>query len=190
MLTTMLVASTRANRTLHQHLLGGWAIALAFRREAFASLDAACTAATTLAPSRRFRVNGALLDELLLVTRLAHLLQTNLRAEPCEKLYTTDASSGGAGGCTASISCEDWLALYHLAEEKGEHVRLDWKGEEPPSNTHDGRAAAALITMKLKWTTMFPHRLSKGKHIKLLELENLQADHTCGSWCWWIHEWF
>ena len=26
-------------------------------------------------------------------------------------------------------SLDDWLALYDLAEEKGEHVRLDWKVE-------------------------------------------------------------
>ena len=28
---------------------------------------------------------------------------------------------------------EAWLALYDLHKEKGEHVRLDWTGEEPPS---------------------------------------------------------
>ena len=73
-------------------------------------------------------MNGALLDELLLVTRLAPLLQTDLIAEPCEKLCATDASPYGAGGCAASITQEDWLALYGLAEDKGEHFRLDWKG--------------------------------------------------------------
>ena len=40
---------------------------------------------------------------------------------------------------------EDWLALYDLAEEQGKQVRLDWKGEEPPSNMQDVRAAAALL---------------------------------------------
>ena len=64
-----------------------------------------------------------------LVTGLSPLLETNLRAEPSEKLYATDASPDGAGGCAASITQEDWLALYDLAEKKGEHVRLDWKGE-------------------------------------------------------------
>ena len=66
--------------------------ALAFRQEVFASLDVSYTAAATLSPSRRCRVNGALLDERLLVTGLAPSLQMNLRAEPCEKLYATDAS--------------------------------------------------------------------------------------------------
>ena len=148
MIITMLVASTGVNRTLFQRLLGGWA---------FACLDATYTAAATQAPSRRCRVSGALLDELLLVTGLALLLETNLRAEPCEKLHATDASPDGAGGCAASIT----QALYDLAEDKGEHVRLDWKGEVPPSNMHDGRAAAAPITMELHWTTMFSYQFSR-----------------------------
>ena len=44
-----------------------------------------------------------------------------------------------------------------FGRKEGEHVCLDWKGEEPPSNMHDGRAAAAPMTMKLSWTTMFSH---------------------------------
>ena len=72
MLITMLVAAVGVNRTLLQRLLGGWAF-LAFRREVFAA---------TLPPSRRCRVNGSLLDELLLITGPASLLQTILRAEP------------------------------------------------------------------------------------------------------------
>ena len=115
------------------------------------------------------RASGAPPDELLLVTGLAPLLETNLRAEPCEKLCATDASPGGAGGCAASITQDSWLALYNLAEEKGEHLHLDWKGEEPPSNMHDGHAAAAPLAMKLYWTTMFSYRFSEGKQIKLLE---------------------
>ena len=101
--------------------------------------------------------------ELLLVTGLAPLLETNLRAELCEKLYATDASPDGAGGCDASITQEDLLALCDLVEEKGgEHVRFAWKGEEPPSNMHDVRAAAAPLALKLKRTTMFSDGFSKG----------------------------
>ena len=160
MLITMLMSAVGVNRTLLR-LLGGWAFALALRREVFASLDVSHTAATSLPPSRRCGLNGALLDEFLLVTELAPLLETHLRAEPCETLYATDASPSGAGGCFASITREDWLALYDLAEEKGEHVRLDWKGEEPPSNMHDVRAAAAPLALSLKWTALFSYRSSQ-----------------------------
>ena len=109
MLVTMLISALVVDRTLLRRLLGGWAFALAFRREVFASLDVCYTAATSLPPSGRCRVTGALLDELLLVT--------NLR--PCETPYATDASPGGAGGCFASITGEGWLALHVLVEERG-----------------------------------------------------------------------
>ena len=82
---TMLISAVGVNRTLLQRLLGGWAFAIAFRRKVFATHDVSCTAATTLPPSRRCRVNGALLDDLLLVTGLALLLETNFSppAETC-----------------------------------------------------------------------------------------------------------
>ena len=38
---------------------------------------------------------------------------------------------------------------------------------------HDGRAAAALLALKLEWTTLFSYRFLTGKHINLLELESL-----------------
>ena len=68
-------------------------------------------------------------------------------------------SPSGAGGCFASITREDWLVLK--AEEKGEHVRLDWKGEEPPPHH------------LLNWTTLFSYRFFASKHINILELESL-----------------
>ena len=158
--------------------MGGWAFALVFRRVVFASLDVSCTAAATLPPSRRCRVNGALLDELLLVTGLAPLLQTNWRAGPCEQLYATDAPPSGAGGCVAPITQEAWLALYDLAEEKGEHVHLDWIGEEPRSNMRDGRAAAPLV-LELNWATMFSYRYFEVKHVKSVGTQELdQPGHT------------
>ena len=61
MLTTMLIAAVDVNAL---GTLG-------------ASLDVSHIAAATLPPCRRCQVKGALLDELLLVTGLAALLQTN-----------------------------------------------------------------------------------------------------------------
>ena len=109
-----------------QRLAVGWAFALAFRREVVASLDVSYTAATSLPPTRRCRVNGALLDELVFVTGLAPLLETNLRAEPRERLYATDASPNGACCCVGPITWEAWLTLY--AGTKG--TTRDWVGKE------------------------------------------------------------
>ena len=106
---------------------------------------------------------------------MAHVFcidETNLRAEACETLYASDASPSGAGGCFASTTREDWLGLYDLVEEKGELVRFDWKGEEPPSNMHDVLAAAAPLALKLKWPTLFSYCFFACKHINLLGLES------------------
>ena len=155
MLVTILISAMGVNRTFLRRLLGGWAFALAFRREASASPYVSHIAATSLPPSRRCRLNGALLDELPLVTGLAPLLETNLRAKPNETLHATDASPSGAGGCFASTTrgggsgggggslCTIW------PRRKGWRFRLDWKGEEPPSNMHDVRAAAAPLALNL-----------------------------------------
>ena len=144
------------NRTLLHRL----SLAIAFRRKSIRQrrrvLHCSCHSA-----SKQTMSQGLLL-----------LLQTNLRTEPWEKLYATDASPSGAGGCVAPTTRGAWLAFYDLTEEKGEDVRLDWKGEEP-SNMHDGRGAGASLALKLNWATMFSHRFFEGKHINLSELESL-----------------
>ena len=134
-LTTMMVAAVGVHRTLLHRLLGGCAFALAFQREVFASFDVSYSAAVTLLPSRRCRVSGALLDELLLVIGLAPLLRTNLhlRVALAAALRPSYRRPGSL--------------LHDLAEEQGKRVRLDWKGEEPPSNT----LAAKMITEFSPW---------------------------------------
>ena len=63
----------------------------------------------------------------------------SLRAEPCGKLYATDAFPSGAG------TLDPRPVLYAWTEEKG---------EEPPSNMHDGRPAAALLGLGLEWVEL------------------------------------
>ena len=63
MLITMPSAAVGANWALLRRLLGERAFAFACRREEFASIDVSNIAAATLAPCRRCRLIGALLDE-------------------------------------------------------------------------------------------------------------------------------
>ena len=156
--------------TLRAHEEGAMrAFALAFMREVFASPDVSHVAGATLAPCRRCQVKGAELDELLLVTGLALLLQEK---SPCETLrealHATDASPSGAGGCVAPMTQEAWLSLYDFAEEKGEHVRLDWRDEDTPNSVHDGRAAAVPLALDLDWVTMFAKSLCSAKRMHIV----------------------
>ena len=117
MLITMLVAADGVSRTLLRRLLGGWAFALALRREAFASLDVSYTAAAILPPSRRCRVNGTLRASTC--HWACSLVATELTSGTLQKkkLYDTDASPSGDGGCVAPVTQEAWLSLHDLAEE-------------------------------------------------------------------------
>ena len=128
MLITMLIAAVGANRTLLQRLLGLCALALAFRRDVFASLDVSHTAAATLPPSRRCQANGSLLDELL--QGLLLCCKRICGRNPATKLCAADASPSGAGGCVAPVTQEAWLALNDAPrlERRGtteQHAR--WK---------------------------------------------------------------
>ena len=137
MLITMLVAAVGVHRTLRRRVPGGWVFAIAFRREAFGSPDVSYTAAATLPPSRRCRVNGALHDELLLVTGLAPVFQTNLRAEPCEALCASDASPSGTGG----------LRCARHTGSLARPVRLGWRQENTCAWMGKAKNRRATCTM-------------------------------------------
>ena len=66
MLTTVFIAAGGVSRTLLQPLLGGWAFALASRRELIACLDVSNVAAAGPLLRALRQVNGALLDVLWL----------------------------------------------------------------------------------------------------------------------------
>ena len=95
-----------------------------------------------------------------------------------------------------AVTWQVWRVLYDLAEEEGEHVRLNRKREEPPSNMHDGRAAAAPLVLGLNCATMFSYRFFEGKHLHLLELESLISllrrvtREGCRHGGSWIRAWF
>ena len=86
---------------------------------------------------------------------------------PCEKLYATEASPDGAGGCAASTQ-GDWLALYDLAEEKESTFALI------------GRAKRHRVTCMMDVQ-------------RLPDCDEVKLDHDVvhvGFWHWWIHGFF
>ena len=151
------VSLSGANRTFLQHLLGRWA---------FACLDVAYSAAVSREWSRGGRASPNHRTRSFAGTEpesrtLREVLRCRCLTKWCWRVRRV-RHPGRLAPC-----------LYDLAAEKGEHLRLDWKGEEPQSKMRDGHAAAAPIDMKLRWTTMFSHRFSNYKHVNLLELGSL-----------------
>ena len=170
--SSMLATVTGAARGLSgrdvRRLLGLWVCTLSFRREALSVLDVAFVAAECFPPRRRCAVEGALLEELLVTTFLAPLLDADLRAQPHLHLFSTDASPSGAGACSTPVSLELWTLLYDYSEEKGCSVRLDWEtGSMLP------RVAVAGLVVDLAWVERFSYRFRHPQQINLLELEAL-----------------
>ena len=131
------------------------------------------TAATTLPPSGRCWVNGAYLDGLVIVTGLAPYVANELASGTLRKSsMRTPMRRRWRLRCAHHIR---GLArpVRFGPRETGSHERLDWKGEEPLSNMHDGRATTAPLALKIYWTTMFSDRPFNGKLINLLEPESL-----------------
>ena len=88
-----------------RRLLGIRVYALSFRREALSILDVAFVAAECFPPLSRCAIEGASLDELLVSTFFAPLLDADLRDQPHLHLFATDASPSG-GACSTLVSLE------------------------------------------------------------------------------------
>ena len=144
------------------------------RRLAYAHHDAGCCCRgksnTLPTPPRRVARSICLPRRGLLCSRVSGSKQTVHRTRSFvgdelegrknpARSSTLQASPEGAGGCAASHA--GGLGRPVRFGRRNGRARLDWKGEEPPSNMHDGRAAASPIAMKLSWMMLFSYRFSR-----------------------------
>ena len=57
--------------------------------------------------------------------------------------------------CMATITESRWIEQYEFEEGRGEHVRLDWPADQPPTEVTDQRAVAARLTAEFAWRPAF-----------------------------------
>ena len=145
-------------RTSLQQLLGAWNFPLSFRREALCCVNVAFFAARTLPTRRPIPPTDTLLDDMLFVCGIAPLLQADLRAPPRLELFATDASPSRAGACVAPVTDDWWRTLHNLAEEHGEHVRLNWGSSPPPLELTSSRCACAALVTPADWSVLFGYQ--------------------------------
>ena len=144
--------------------------ALSRRRGALSAF----VAAECFPPRRRCAIEGALLDEFLVCTFFALLLDADFRAHPHLHLFATDATPAGAGACSTPVSLQLWTLLFNSSEEKGCSARLDGTaGSMLPPKFRDSRAAVDGLEVDLPWVESFSYRFRHSQHINLLELEAL-----------------
>ena len=89
---------------LLQTLLGSWIHVLMFRRPALCVLNAVFADAARMPATQIMRLSRNSRNELLCVSLLGPLLQTDLRASWCPKVFMMDASPSGAGLCEADAT--------------------------------------------------------------------------------------
>ena len=66
-----------------------------------------------------FRLSHEARQELLLLVLSGPFMVTDLRAEPLERIYATDASGFAAGACQSRISKAACLELIRHADHRG-----------------------------------------------------------------------
>ena len=74
------------------------------------------------------------------------------------------------GACIAKVTPDLWHSLYRIAEERGEHVRLDWGPAPPPPSFISTHSSAAALLTPAAWTEFFAYRFRTNDHINVLEL--------------------
>ena len=147
-----------------RRLLGLWVSELSFRREALSILDVAFVASECFPPRRRYAVEGASFDELLVTIFLVPLLRLSGPAAPSP---LCDRRQSSRRRC---------LFVFGALEEKDCSARLDWDtGSMPPPEFRDSRAAVAGLLVYLPWVESFSYRFRHPQHVNFLEVETLTS---------------
>ena len=130
LLTLMLCTGEVARRgwatpKLLSMLLGCWIHALMFRRPAMCVLDASFAEAAKHPATHLRRLPRQVRNELLAVSVLGPLLQTDLRVSWCPELFCMDASPTGSGLCSAPSTEAAVRELWRLSEQRGFYTKLE-----------------------------------------------------------------
>ena len=109
-------------------------------------------------------------DEILFAALLLPFAEADVRAPVSRVISATDATVERAGSCTTRVPPKHADLLFSRAEERGEHVRLDWHEHElvwqpcdlaPPSEDLDSLVRA------LPWETTRGYRFTQIAHINI-----------------------
>ena len=125
-LTLRLVRIGWSTKHLLEMLVGSWIFILLFRRPLLSILnDVFHEGDTARNRHEAFRLSVGARQELILVAMWAPFAFSNLRAQPLDQIFCTDASLHGAGVCAASFSRSATLEVARVAEQKGFYTRVD-----------------------------------------------------------------
>ena len=125
-LTLQLVKIGWATKNLMEVIIGSWIFVLLFRRPLLALFnDVFHEGEGCKSRHEIFKLSSGALQELMLVALWSPFAFTNLRAQPLDQIFCSDASLHGGGVCSAQFSREGTLELGRIAEQKGFYTRVD-----------------------------------------------------------------
>eukprot|EP00438_Fugacium_kawagutii_P000101 Skav218715 [mRNA] locus=scaffold1346:664540:668773:+ [translate_table: standard] len=125
-ITLRLVSIGWASRHILETVIGCWIFILLFRRPLLSILNDVFHEGSGFSDRELlFQLSTGAKQELLLLAIWAPFAFTNLRAQPLDKLFCSDASLHGGGVCSASFSGAATLDLCRIAEQKGFYTRVD-----------------------------------------------------------------
>ncbi|CAE7560174.1 SUF4 [Symbiodinium sp. CCMP2592] len=145
-LTFQLIVLGVCSKSLLQCILGCWVFVTMFRRPAMSLLGQVYHDFRGREDDEVFRLSMEAKQELLQLIVWAPLMFSNLRAEPVEALFCTDASPFAAGVCEARMPREAVLELLRHADYKGHHTML-----QP--------AISSYLEMHQEFIASVPHKL-------------------------------
>ena len=126
MLCTSIIAKRgTVTRRLLSCVLGCWIHVLMFRRPIMSILSSVFSEGQHVKPDVVFELSRQSRNELMALSILGPVVQTNLRTTTCPHIFCLDASPYGAGICQAQESAAVVSELWRHSEQKGFYTKLE-----------------------------------------------------------------
>lgn len=121
-----LVQLRYATKHLLETVVGSWVFILLFRRPLLCLLNDLFYKGEKVRHRHEvFVVSTGVIYKLLMLSIFAPFSYINLRAEPLDKIFSTDTLLSGTGVCRATFSSEASLELCRVGKQKGFYTRVN-----------------------------------------------------------------
>lgn len=123
--TSIIVLKGHTTRRILSSILGCWISVLMFRRPILSVMSAVFAEGQHEPQDKVFKLSQQARNELLALSVLGPVAQTDLRTNTCPKVFCMDASPNGAAICQVDESESVVAELWRHSEQKGFYTRLE-----------------------------------------------------------------
>ena len=124
MCTSIVAAKGFVTPKLLSAILGSWISVLMFRRPIMSVMQSVFSEGSGKKQDEIFELSRQSRNELLALSILGPLAQTDLRTQTCPKIFCMDASPHGSGICQVDEDANVVTELWRHSEQKGFYTRL------------------------------------------------------------------